>query len=333
MTDLNLLTDIAGLRVGNACDATVLSGVTAVVLDCENVASVTTRGGAPGSRDTELLRPEMTAQGVHAILLSGGSLFGLDAAGGTVNYLRGQGVGLPIGPVKVPLAAQAITFDLLNGGDKDWGAKPPYWQLGWDAARDASGGAFALGSVGGGYGTTTASLKGGLGSASTRTASGFRVAAIAVVNAVGSATIGDGPWFWAAPFELGDEFGGRGMPEPFPDNALDLRLKGGAPPATTIGLVATDAVLTKAQAKRLAIMADDGLARAVRPAHAPMDGDTVFAVATLDKPLPDPILHLTEIGAAAADCLPERLPAACMKRPYRRVTLAHPLTVMYTVCE
>lgn len=303
MAASNLITDIPGIRVGNAHDEALISGVTAIVFDTPTVASVTTRGGAPGTRDTDLLRPEMSAQGVDAILLSGGSLFGLDAAGGAVNFLRGQGVGLTIGTETIPLVSQAITFDLMNGGDKDWGHKPPYWEMGWNATRDARAGAFELGSVGGGFGTTTANRKGGLGSASAETRSGFQVGAIAVVNSVGSAIVGDGPCFWAAPYEQGNEFGGFGQPETLASGDLDLRIKGGAPPSTTIGLVVTDAVLTKAQAKRLALMADDGLARAIRPAHAPMDGDTVFAAATLAKPIGDSILHLTEIGAMAADCL------------------------------
>ena len=299
----NLITDIEGLRVGHAHDPKIASGVTAIIIDTENVASVVTRGGAPGSRDTTLLEPEMTAQGVDAVILSGGSLFGLDAAGGVCNFLRGEGKGLSIGPVNIPIAVQAITFDLINGGNKDWGAKPPYWDLGWEAAELATSGDFALGTVGGGYGTTTVTLKGGVGSASMVTASGFTVAAIAVVNSVGSVTIGDGPHFWAASVEAGNEFGGLGMPAHLTAADLALRMKGGRQPATTIGLVATDAILTKPQAKRLAIMADDGLARAVRPAHAPMDGDTVFAVATQKKPLMQPLPDITEIGMAAGDCL------------------------------
>jgi L-aminopeptidase/D-esterase-like protein len=300
---LNLITDIAGVRVGNAQDAKLASGVTAVLFDGPTVASGVTRGGAPGSRDTSLLEPEMMAQGLDAVVLSGGSLFGLDAAGGVVNFLRDKGVGLRIGSALIPVAAQAITFDLLNGGDKSWGRMPPYWELGWQAAERAATGAFPLGTVGGGYGTTTATLKGGLGSASDVTPSGFRVGAIVVVNAVGSATVGDGPHFWAAPVERGAEFGGRGQPARVPPEALRLRIKGGAPPSTTVALVVTDAVLTKAQAKRIAIMADDGLARAIRPAHAPMDGDTVIAVATQKQPLGLETIALTEIGLAAADCL------------------------------
>src|SRR5439155_20738776 len=219
--------------------------------------------GGPGGRDTALLEPEMTAAGIDAVLLSGGSVFGLDAAGGAIALLRQQGRGFSVDSVNIPIAVQATTFDLLNGGDKDWGRMPPYWELGWQAAQAAGSGPFDLGTAGGGYGATTALLKGGLGSASAVTASGFAVGAIAVVNAVGSPTIGEGPNFWAAASEVGAEFGGLGQPARVPPEALALRIKGGAPPSTTVALIATDAVLTKAQAKRLAIMADDGLARAI----------------------------------------------------------------------
>jgi L-aminopeptidase/D-esterase-like protein len=299
---LNLITDLAGIRVGHAHDTKVASGVTVILLDGDNVASGVTRGGAPGSRDTALLEPEMTRAQIDAVVLSGGSLFGLDAAGGVVNALRGRGVGLRIGPVNVPIAVQAITFDLINGGDKAWGRKPPYWDLGWAATEAATDGAFALGTVGGGYGVTTATLKGGVGSASCLTPSGFTVGAIVVVNAVGTTTIGDGPHFWAAPYEIGTEFGGRGLPAKITSADLALRMKGGGPPSTTIAFVATDAILTKAEAKRVAHMADDGLARAVRPAHAPMDGDTVIAAGLQKKPMTHPA-HLTEIGMAAGDVL------------------------------
>jgi L-aminopeptidase/D-esterase-like protein len=299
----NLIIDVPGVRVGNAQDERIATGATAIVFDVANVASGVTRGGAPGTRDTTLLDPEMTISSVDVVLLTGGALFGLDAAGGAVSFLRGQGRGITIGTANIPIAIQAITFDLMNGGDKDWGLMPPYWELGWQATASASTAPFALGTAGGGYGATTATLKGGLGSASAVTPSGFAVGAIAVVNAVGSATIGDGPHFWAGPFEVGTEFGGLGQPARVPPEALRMRLKGRAPPSTTIALIVTDAVLTKAQAKRVAIMGDDGLARAIRPAHAPMDGDTVFAVATLEKPLLDEPYHLTEIGLAAADCL------------------------------
>ena len=202
----------------------------------------------------------------------------------------------------MPIVSGAILFDLLNGGDKDWGRMPPYADLAYQAALDA-GDSFKLGTVGAGYGATTANLKGGLGSASALTPSGFTVGAVVAVNAIGAATMGDGPHFWAAPYELGSEFGGLGMPSlPSPD-ALRLRVKGDAP-ATTIACVATDAVITKAQARRLAIMANDGLSHAIRPAHAPIDGDTVFFAGTGRQPLGDNMLRdVTEIGVAAADCL------------------------------
>jgi D-aminopeptidase len=299
----NLITDVPGLRVGNVHDAGIASGATAIVLDVANVAAGVTRGGAPGSRDTTLLEPEMTAQSIDAVLLTGGSLFGLDAAGGAVSFLRGQGRGMRIGAVNVPIAVQAIIFDLLNGGDKNWGRMPPYWELGFTATETARPGPFALGTVGGGYGATTANLKGGLGSTSATTMSGFTVGAIAVVNAVGSAVVGDGPHFWASPWEVAHEFGGLGQPPTVAPDALLPRFKRRLPPSTTIAMVATDARLTKPQAKRVAIMADDGLARALRPAHAPMDGDTLIAIATQHKPLRDPLVDVTEIGLCAADCL------------------------------
>jgi len=299
---LNLITDVPGLRVGNAHDARIASGATSIVFDVANIASGVTRGGAPGGRDTMLLEPEMTARGVDAVLLTGGSLYGLDAAGGAVAFLRAAGRGMRIGSINVPIAVQAIVFDLLNGGDKDWGRMPPYWELGFKATEEASSGAFLLGTVGGGYGATTATLKGGLGSASATTASGFIVGAIAVVNAVGSAVIGQGPHFWASPLEVDGEFGGLGQPQHLERSALKLAIKG-AIPSTTIALVATDACLTKPEVKRIAIMADDGLARAIRPAHAPMDGDSVIAVATQAKPLAHALNDVTEIGLAAADCL------------------------------
>ena len=182
---LNLITDVPGITVGHAEEAAVASGVTAILLDRDNVASGSIRGGAPGGRDTALLDPEMTVTGLDGVVLSGGSVFGLDAAGGVISFLRCQGRGLEIGSAIVPVVAQAITFDLLNGGNKDWGRMPPYWELGRRAAAGATGGAFPMGSVGGGFGATTANLKGGLGSASTTTRSGFRVGAIVVVNAVG----------------------------------------------------------------------------------------------------------------------------------------------------
>jgi L-aminopeptidase/D-esterase-like protein len=291
----NLLTDVAGIAVGHAEDMRLGSGVTAILFDRPAVAAVSVLGGAPGGRDTDMLAPQNTIEAVDAIVLSGGSAFGLDAAGGVQAALREQGRGIAIRDVRVPIVSQAIIFDLANGGNKDWGRFSPYRDLGY-AAACAVGREFALGSAGAGTGATTATVKGGLGSASAMTRSGHTVSAIAVVNAVGSATIGDGPWFWAAPYEQDGEFGGRGWPAAFD---VTPRLKGSPGTGTTIGLVATDPALTKPQAFRLAIMAHDGLARAVLPAHAPLDGDTIFAAATGVRPLADPMRELTELGHAA----------------------------------
>ncbi|MSP04985.1 MAG: peptidase S58 family protein [Acetobacteraceae bacterium] len=292
----NLLTDIAGVSVGHATDLSLGSGVTALLFDTPAIASVAVFGGAPGGRDTHMLEPEMTIAAVDAIVLSGGSAYGLDAAGGVQAWLREQGRGLEIRGLRIPLVSQAILFDLANGGYKNWGRYSPYLQLGYAAAAAATDKDFALGSAGAGTGATTATVKGGLGSASTRTSTGHIVAALVAVNAIGSPLIGDGPWFWAAPFEVNAEFGARGWPASMPEIASALRFKGG--PATTIGIVVTDATLTKPQAKRLAIMAHDGLARAILPAHAPMDGDTIFAAATGTHTVADSAT-LTELGHAA----------------------------------
>jgi L-aminopeptidase/D-esterase-like protein len=299
----NLLTDIPGIAVGHATEAALGSGVTAILFDQPATASAIILGGAPGSRDTAMLDPEMSSQQVDGFVLSGGSAFGLDAAGGVQAWLRAQGRGFVIRGMVVPLVPQAIIFDLANGGNKDWGVFSPYRDLGYEAAQAATHGEFALGSVGGGTGATTATVKGGIGSASAIARSGHIVAAIVVVNALGSATIGGGPHFWAAPFEVDEEFGGRGWPDIIAPEDLGARLKGDPAPATTIALIATDAVLTKAQAKRLAIMANDGLARAILPAHAPMDGDTVFAAALGQRPLQNGDRDLTEIGHTATQVM------------------------------
>lgn len=313
----NSLTDVAGIAVGHATDLALGSGVTAILFDRPATAAVCVLGGAPGGRDIGLLAPEMTVQAVDAIVLSGGSAFGLDAAGGVQAALREMGRGYAIRDARIPIVPQAIIFDLLNGGNKDWGRFSPYRELGYAAAQAAVAQAaghdvarandfarahdFALGSVGGGTGATTATVKGGLGSASARTDAGHTVGALAIVNAVGSPLIGTGPWFWAAPYEQDSEFGGLGWPARIDTT---LRLKGGpgtsmTATSTTIGLVATDAALTKAQAQRLAIMAHDGLARAVLPAHAPLDGDTIFAAATGHRPLGEVVPELTALGFAA----------------------------------
>jgi L-aminopeptidase/D-esterase-like protein len=298
----NLITDISGLGVGHAHDEKLGSGVTALIFGIPAIASIAVHGGAPGLRDTGLLAPEMTVERIDGLVLSGGSVFGLDSMGGVVAFLRESGRGFEIRNIKAPIVPGAALFDLLNGGDKSFGREPVYWHLGYRAAAAATDD-FALGSVGAGFGATTVDLKGGLGSASDTTSGGFRVGALVAVNTVGRATIGEGPHFWAAPYEKNGEFGGLGWPAPWPADALAFHVKGDALENTTIAIVATDAALTKAEAKRLAIMAHDGMARALRPAHAPMDGDTVFAAATGTAAKVPTIIDKTEIGSCAADCL------------------------------
>jgi D-aminopeptidase len=214
-------------------------------------------------------------------------------------WLREQGRGFAVGSARVPIVPGAILFDLHNGGDKDWGRYPPYRELGYAAAAAAAED-FALGSVGAGLGARTVNFKGGIGSAAAA-CDGFIIGALAAVNAVGSVVVDDGPWFWAAPFEIGKEFGGRGFPSPLPVGALDPRTKGTVRGNTTLVVVATDAALTKAQARRVAIMAQDGMARALRPVHTPLDGDIVFVGATDVRPLTDKIFSVSELGSLAAD--------------------------------
>jgi len=301
----NLLTDIAGVRVGHAGDATLASGVTAVIFDTPAVAAIDIRGGGPGIREGAVLDLENTVEQIHGIALSGGSAFGLEAGGGVQAWLAEQGRGFAVGGALVPIVPGAICFDLLNGGSKAWGRFAPYRELGYAAAVAASDD-FALGSAGAGLGATTATFKGGIGSASAATPGGVKVAALAVVNAIGSVTVGDGPWFWAAPFEAGGELGGRGLPTSFTPDMLAMRIKGGnaatAVENTTLAVVVTDAALTKPQVKRLAMIAQTGFARAIYPAHAPLDGDVVFAAATGEKPI-DPLAGLTELGMVAANVM------------------------------
>jgi D-aminopeptidase len=300
MTTRNSITDIPGIRVGHAHDAKLGSGTTVIVFDAPAVAGVDVRGGGPGTRETALLDPAQTVEGIDAIVLSGGSAFGLDAASGVQAYLREQGRGFQVREARVPIVPGAIMFDLLNGGDKNWGRYPPYRELGYKAAKLA-GAEFALGSAGAGLGATTANLKGGVGSASAVTRGGITIGALAVVNAVGTTVVGDGPHFWAAAFEQNGEFGGRGAPAKVAPADLAIRAKGDAQENTTLAVIATDAKLNKAQCNRLAVMAQDGLARAIYPVHTPLDGDVVFSVAIGTKPLPDPYYGLAELGMVAAN--------------------------------
>lgn len=300
MTLRNLITDVPGVKVGHAEDFRLGSGATAIVFDQPAVASIDLRGGGPGTRETALLDPAQTVEGIDAITLSGGSAFGLDAASGVQAWLKEQGRGFAVRSARVPIVPAAILFDLLSAGDKDWGRFPPYRELGYAATAAAASG-FALGSVGAGTGATTVNYKGGIGSASAQAPDGSIVGALAAVNAAGSVTVGPGPWFWAAPFERNGEFGGRGLPDSFPAQALQPLTKGGPRESTTLVVVATDVVLSKAQAKRLAVMAQSGLSRAIYPVHSPLDGDVVFTASTGRRPLADPVGGLTALGTLAAN--------------------------------
>ncbi|WP_017999342.1 P1 family peptidase [Paracoccus sp. N5] len=295
----NLITDVAGLRVGNARDDRLRSGTTVLLGDAPLACGVNVMGGAPGTRETELLAPDKLVPGVDALVLSGGSAFGLAACDGVSDGLRALGRGFAVGPVQVPIVPGAIVFDLLNGGDKDWDANP-YPALG-RAALQAAEADFALGSEGAGTGAMTHRWKGGLGSASAVLDSGVTVGALVVVNAMGSVTLEATRQFWAAPWEIEGEFGGLGLTGPYPtaEPAPAKRLG----EATTIAIVATDAALDKAGLTRLATAAQDGMARAIVPSHTPFDGDLVFAVSTGAQPLPDPALTPFQLGHAAAAVL------------------------------
>ena len=305
----NLITDVPGLQVGQASDACARTGVTVILPDDRAVAAVDVRGGAPGTRETDALAADTLVEAVDAIVLAGGSVYGLAAADGVTAWLgaRGRGYGLVTRPgvPKAPVTPAAILYDLSNGGDKDWGLEPPYRALGI-AAIEAAGHDFALGSHGAGAGAMAGALKGGVGSASVLTADGFAVGAIVAVNSFGSVVAPGGRAFWAAPYELNGEFGGvaLGGSRAGPDDWGLAKADPGRGANTTIACVATDAVLTPAQARRLALMAQDGLARAIRPVHAPFDGDVVFALSTGRRVLTEPAdFTLTRLGALAADCL------------------------------
>ena len=296
----NSLCDIEGLRVGNAQDDTLKSGTTVVVGEAPFTASVAVMGGAPGTRETDLLAPDKSVAAVDALVLSGGSAFGLDACSGVVDGLRADGRGFRLGAAQIPLVPGAILFDLLNGGDKDW-TENPYRALGLAAYRAAAP-EFEIGTNGAGTGALTSMLKGGLGTASLQLPDGSTVAALVAANPVGAVTTPGDRHFYAAPFEMNGEFGGIG-----PDMASGLGLSQesrkmnamSARANTTIAIVATNATLTKAECHRVAIAAHDGIARACVPAHTPHDGDLVFALTTSARPAADVLLT----GHAAALCL------------------------------
>lgn len=310
----NLITDVDGLAVGHAVEGRLRSGCTVLLGERPFTAAVNVMGGAPGTRETDLLAPDRLVQEVDALVLSGGSAFGLDACSGVADGLRSMGRGFAVGDQRVPIVPGAILFDLLNGGDKGW-SRNPYADLGL-AALQAAGPEFELGTAGAGYGALTGRWKGGLGSASAVLESGITVGALVAVNALGSATIGDGPGFWAHPFELGGEFGGLGGQGAHDPGAEPEPMKRMGE-ATTIAIVATDARLTQAECLRMATAAQDGMARALVPSHTPLDGDLVFAAATATRTMTDPLRDTFQIGHAAAACLARAIA--------RAVYLARPL--------
>lgn len=292
------LTDVAGLRVGHYTDTRRPTGCTVVLAEAGAVCGVDVRGGAPGTRETDLLDPVSSVQQVHAVLLSGGSAFGLDAAAGVVRYLEEKAIGFPVGVGRVPIVPAAILFDLRLG---DWTIRPDA-KAGYAAAGAATAGPIAEGSVGAGAGATVGKLrgmeramKGGIGTASVRLPSGAVVAALVAVNAVGDVVDpGSGRPLAGLRTEDGKALGGT----------LDLLLAGETPGRplpgenTSIGVVATNARLDKAQATKVAQMAHDGLARAIRPVHTPWDGDTIFALSTGAVEVADAPLV---VGALAAE--------------------------------
>jgi len=322
----NLITDIPGLRVGNAEDETARSGVTVLLCESAMRAGVDVRGGGPGSREIDVLRPENLVGEVHGLVMSGGSVFGLAAADGVCALLSGRSVGLALGETapRVPIVPAAVLYDLDNGGDKNWGDEPPYRALGIEAA-EAAADSFALGAHGAGRGARAGLVAGGLGSASLDLGEGLTVGALVAANPVGSVLMPDGETYWAWPFEIDGEFGGG--PPPGPVDASDpmpeqsrLKARGRLEPGsnTTVAIVASSGALTTAECRRVAIMAHDGIARAVRPAHTPFDGDTVFALAAGRSRLGEGFqraAELARIGSAAADCLARAIARAVHSAP------------------
>lgn len=308
----NLITDVAGIAVGNAISVRVRTGVTVLTAGRRGmVAACDVRGGAPGTRETDCLRPGNLVGRAHAVVLSGGSVYGLAAASTVTIALarRDIGVRLTRNVPTVPIVPSAVIFDLANGGDKQWDIEPPYSRLGAEALA-AAGRKFGIGAEGAGLGATTGVGPGGLGSASFRF-DGVTVGAIVVANPVGSPYLPDSRAFWAWPLEIDGEFGGvrpdvTAIAPAVDPMGADTKLAARARPSlnTMIGVVATDSDLDCAECERLARAAQDGFTRAVRPSHTLMDGDTIFALASGKKPLGRArAAQLARIGSAAADCV------------------------------
>jgi len=302
----NFLTDVPGIRVGNAEDSSVRTGVTVVGFDREMRCAVDVRGGGPATRETNAVGVEAILGIAHALTFSGGSVFGLAAADEVTSLLSARGVGVTLveGTPAVPIIPAASLYDLNNSGDKSWEETPPYRALAREAAAKLSRKA-EIGSCGAGYGAVAGTWAGGLGSASLDMGDGEIVSALVAVNSIGSPIMPDGDCFWSWPFEFENEFGGlwpnphAAVNAPLPD---DRKGGGRAGEATCIGVVASSVPLDRASLTRIAIMAQDGLARAIRPSHAPFDGDTIFAVCPNEdaKVTPEQVMR---IGSAAADCV------------------------------
>jgi L-aminopeptidase/D-esterase-like protein len=280
-----------------------------VLADRLSPAACEVCGGGPGTRETDALRPEGLVGALDAVVLAGGSVFGLGACDGVAAVLGAAGRGFRLrevpGAPASPLVGGAILHDLFNGGAKAWGEHPPYAELG-RAALAAAADAFELGIAGAGYGAMAGTLKGGIGSASAVTTDGITVGALAAVNSMGSVVGADGRTFWAAPFELDGEFGGgdpgrlRAEPDAWPGAKVDPSPREN----TTLCVVATDVALSNPELKRVAAMARAGLAQAIRPVFTPFDGDVVFALSTARREAPEPrALAIARIGALAADTL------------------------------
>ncbi len=311
---MNLITDVPGLSVGHATCERSLSGVTTLFGDAPLTAGVDVRGGAPGVRETDTLAPDALIGQAHAIVLAGGSVFGLGAADGVASELSNAGIGLKLmaHTRAIPIVPAAVLHDLAGDGDKTW-TESPYRRLGVESFANR-GRRFALGAVGAGRGARAGYVQGGLGSTSIDLGDGLIVGALVAVNPVGTVFLEDGRTFLAWPYELDGEFGGHRPdlragplvdPVPAASRLSEIgRIEAGT--STVIGVVATSAPLSTAECRRIAVMAHDGIARAVRPSHTPFDGDTIFAVATGVSPLSGDRTRQAQIarmGAAAADCL------------------------------
>ncbi len=304
----NSICDVSGVKVGSATDETVRTGTTVILPDKRVVAAVDVRGGGPATRETDALDATCLVDEADAIVLSGGSVYGLEASSGVTTALgqRGRGYPLPGLEQVAPIVPAANLFDLANGGDKSWGDNPPYHQLGRQALENVSA-SMERGNVGAGRGATIGPYKGGLDTASVVTDDGMVVGALTAANAFGSPVIPGTDTLWAFPLEMNDELGGQKVPAAvsFDPDLLPAGALSAEPGTnTTLAVVATNVALSPAQAKRIAIMAHDGFARAVRPIHTPFDGDVIFVLSLADKTLDDPFAYsICRLGSLAADCV------------------------------